>query len=376
MVNLNDLFSPDDLRREIDEGYVRERLHPHDPLAILNYTAQAQYSHHWSDVTRQARGLIYNTETLEVVSRPFAKFFNIDQVETPTPPQGAAMIRSEKMDGSLGVLYRQEDDTLAVATRGSFVSDQAVHATHWLTEHLSAEADRGVVLDQLWNPTRTFLFEIVYPENRIVVDYGDLDALVLLDVIDNETGRSDLSAFDELDWPLKADKDLIPGGFYDTIFSDIPEGNEGFVLYWPHSGVRAKVKAARYLELHRIVFGLSEKSIWQAIENGQSIEDFKEDVPDEFYEFVDNAYRKMLTEQLRIFGEVTEAWNSIANQRTFPVILTRKNFAMQATKHKNLSKYLFRIFDGADSAEIQKMIWSTIKPSGDTRMTEQSEDVA
>ncbi|MDX2149564.1 MAG: hypothetical protein SFV54_02440, partial [Bryobacteraceae bacterium] len=33
------------------------------------------------------------------------------------------------------------------------------------------------------------MFEILYPEHRIVVDYGGLEDRVLLDVIDNETGR-------------------------------------------------------------------------------------------------------------------------------------------------------------------------------------------
>ncbi len=39
---------------------------------------------------------------------------------------------------------------------------------------------------------KTYLFEIIYPENRIVIDYGDSDDLILLSIINNETG------FDEL----------------------------------------------------------------------------------------------------------------------------------------------------------------------------------
>ena len=46
-------------------------------------------------------------------------------------------------------------------------------------------------------PGKTYLFEIIYPENRIVVDYGDYKGLVLIDVIDNETGKSDLQEFDD-----------------------------------------------------------------------------------------------------------------------------------------------------------------------------------
>ncbi len=36
----------------------------------------------------------------------------------------------------------------------------------------------------------TYLFEILYPENRIVVDYGKTEDLILLDVIDVGSGLS------------------------------------------------------------------------------------------------------------------------------------------------------------------------------------------
>ena len=357
-------------------------MHPAAPLEILNYTAAAMYSHHWSDVTRQCRGLIYNTEDLSVVARPWTKFFNIDQVETPTPKQGAAMLRSTKFDGSLGVLYWDPyAGNWAIATRGSFASDQAIHATQWLTNTLyrQLQEDKDVWefnVGEFSNPFRTYLFEIIYPENRIVCDYGGRDDLVLLDVIDNVTGKSDITKFDELIWNSKAEKTLVPGGFYDTIFSDIPDGEEGFVLYWPHTGVRAKAKAARYLELHRLIFGLSEKSIWQQIADGKEIEEIIEDVPDEFYDFVDKTYRKLKIAQLAIYTDVQEAWVGIATAFDAPLVMTRKDFALKALKYKSLSKYLFRIFDGADESVILPMIWLTLRPMGDTHAKNLSEDTA
>jgi RNA ligase len=373
---LSDLFSLEDFDREVADGYVNVREHPNEHLRIANYSSQTQYEYRWNPVTEQCRGLIYNSETLEVVSRPFAKFHNIDAAQTPTPPKGAAMIRSEKMDGSLGVLYRKSDGTLGIATRGSFTSDQAIHASHWLTTHMAHIADDGVVLRELWDPTRTYLFEIIYPSNRIVVDYGDLDALVLLDVIDNETGKSDLEAFDALDWPVKADKVLVPGGFYDTIFSDIPEGNEGFVLYWPHTGVRAKVKSAKYIELHRVVFGLSEKSIWETIRNGKTIDDILDVVPDELYGFVNETYNELTRKKLARYQEVVDAWYAITGNGSMPPMMTRKQFAEKSLKFGPLSKYLFKIADGADDAVILSMIWEELKPFGSRTARSQSEDVA
>ncbi len=68
----------------------------------------------------------------------------------------------EKMDGSLGILY-WIDDKPFLATRGAFESEQAIKGTELLRKHQN--------LNKL-NRNYTYLFEIIYPSNRIVVDYG------------------------------------------------------------------------------------------------------------------------------------------------------------------------------------------------------------
>ena len=70
---------------------------------------------------------------------------------------------------------------LVVATPGSLNSSQALWAKisygniilHWLIfpEHL------------------TFIFEAIYPENRIVVDYGEREDLILTNIRNKQTGR-------------------------------------------------------------------------------------------------------------------------------------------------------------------------------------------
>ena len=84
----------------------------------------------------------------------------------------------EKLDGSLGILYWLGDEPY-IATRGSFESPQAQIATELLRAYDLSGLDRR----------RTYLFEIIYPENRIVVNYDDRRELVLLAIIDTATGR-------------------------------------------------------------------------------------------------------------------------------------------------------------------------------------------
>jgi RNA ligase len=246
----------------IEQGFVTAREHNSLPLVILNYTPAAQYAWKWNEVTLQARGLIYEIDEAgsrgKVVARPFEKFFNWDQgqgAETwqnPMPPPGPA-IRMPKMDGSLGVLYRVpakppvdfgDEFDYAVSTRGSFHSEQAEWASKFFMQAWESDMAGRFKPDN----SKTYLFEIIYPENRIVVDYGDYEGLVLIDVIDNETGEADLQEYDDCEWPDKAPRTILFQGFDSGHAADIPDGDEGFVYLWPSRNFRTKMKSAEYIE--------------------------------------------------------------------------------------------------------------------------------
>ena len=108
----------------------------------------------------------------------------------------------EKLDGSLGVVYREPTSRRwSVATRGSFDGEQA----RWATQRLRSD-DR---LTPLPREDRTYLLEVIYPANRVVVDYGDREDLVLLDVLALDDGRSVLDEeLDRLDGVLPVAEEL------------------------------------------------------------------------------------------------------------------------------------------------------------------------
>jgi RNA ligase len=251
------LFALDDLEARIASGHIRVRRHPSQPLAIANYTRRAAYQRVWDDVTRQCRGLIWNVETLEVVARPFPKFFDLYETGERTPD--CPPVAHEKLDGSLGILYRV-DGAWSVATRGSFDSEQAVWATgHLRRRYGDLRVPAGV----------TPLVEVLYPENRIVVDHGRED-LVLLGVIEVATG-ADVPLW-EIDWwpgPTAAQHVVASAdGAYRLATGDAFARREGLVLAWYRPGrpsVRAKVKHPSYVELHRIVTGSTERDIGRAV---------------------------------------------------------------------------------------------------------------
>ncbi|MBN1311752.1 MAG: hypothetical protein JXB30_10055, partial [Anaerolineae bacterium] len=100
-------------------------------LILFDYKTSAQWDNRWNWFERTSRGLILNACTGEVVARPFDKFFNWG--ENGIIPDSLPVEATDKLDGSLGILYRWQGEH-RVATRGAFLSPQAQWATTWLNQ--------------------------------------------------------------------------------------------------------------------------------------------------------------------------------------------------------------------------------------------------
>lgn len=275
-MRLDDLIDCDLLERMLEERYVSEQKHPTEPLAILNYTQRTQFDRVWNPVTRQCRGLIYNFETGTVVARPWPKFFNYGEHEESVKydlathrkvyPESdghhlldpnAGVIVTDKLDGSLGILYPTSDGH-AIATRGSFTSDQALHATEvWRERYSKSIAVHLAAPGPAWG--FTYLFEIIFPQNRIVVDYGGLDDLVLLGVLDNETGLPASPRF----WPGPRTDEFAYRSLREALEAEPRPNCEGLVVYFPETNERLKLKQEDYVVLHRILTGTNARNVWE-----------------------------------------------------------------------------------------------------------------
>lgn len=182
-VYLKDILNVAVLDRAIRDGYIREQTHPTEPLKIFNYTQKAVFEGVWNEATRMCRGLIINTETLCVVARPFAKFFNYGEDKASHISLGEIVTVTDKIDGSLGIQYwMPKAKRWAIATRGSFTSEQAVWATDWLQKYGTQD---------YFNIDYTYLYEILATWNRIVIEYN-WEGLVLLAIQDTRGNRIDL----------------------------------------------------------------------------------------------------------------------------------------------------------------------------------------
>jgi len=358
-VPITDVLDARALLDALSDGLVRLQQHPTLPLTILNYTERCQHDRIWNTTTRACRGLIIQIEegalweTATVVARPFPKFFNVNEPGAPEVTEAlpyAPATVTDKLDGSLGILYPTPEGP-AIATRGSFTSEQALHATALLRE-------RYPQFDP--NPDMTYLFEVVYPGNRIVVDYGDTDDLFLLDILDTATGER---AFD-IEWMAYKGPwvDEEPHQSLAEALAAPPRPNaEGYVVWFPTTNERLKLKQDDYVALHRIVTGLTERRVWEELGAGRTVEEICEPLPEEFREWVRRVAADLIWQRDDIVGcaqrERAAIMTNIAE--TEPE-WSRKAYAERAAKTPHLAPYLFMLLDGKDP---RPAIWRTLRPA-------------
>lgn len=350
------LFTQAELVREEAEGFVRSNEHPDDSeMWILNYTEKAAFDGHWNNVTLNTRGLIVDP-FCDIIARPFPKFFNFSQPGCPEIDLDEPAVVTDKMDGSLGILYREKlTGRLAIATRGSFTSDQAIHATELLrTKYKGFQPSSG------W----TYLFEIIYPENRIVCDYGDRDELVLLGAVHIETGESvDSDWSDWLGWYGPVAEVLPYTSMREALEADARSGKEGVVVHLLDSDVRVKIKQEDYIRLHRIVTGLNARSVWQAMVDGK-FDELLEMVPDEFHDFVRDVESDIADDVYKSLKIVNSTFRRIRREMAGAGEATKRDFAMRVKNH-DYAWALFKSWDGVSKVDIYSELLRRAKPAHD-----------
>lgn len=335
-MKLFDLLDPDLFAQAQAEGHIRRQTHPTEPLAILNYTEKAAHEGVWHAVTLACRGLVYNTDTMEIVARPLAKFFNYGQAGAAHIALDTPVQVTDKADGSLGILYEvPSTGEWAIATRGSFTSEQALHATAlYNADYLNFSPVPG------W----TYLMEIVYPANRIVVDYGPLDALVLLGAVDIVTGW--FRGPDEIGlWPGPEVEIFDYPTLAHALAAEPRPNAEGFVVRDLDTGSRVKIKFAEYVYLHRIVTGLNARVVWQHLMDGKPLADLVAPLPDEFHPWVQTVADTLAAAVDQGIAEIDKVYAEILDQ--MPAGYTRGDFARLAVQHPCRAG-LFLKYDGRD----------------------------
>lgn len=336
---------------EVELGYIRMNQHPEDSnIVILNYTELATFERRWNEQTLASRGLILDLtdENLNgiiyILAKPFGKFFNYSENPEYESDIDFTKIKTvmEKVDGSLGISYFFKDE-IRFATRGSFNSEQAIKATQIWKKY----SDRFFNLNGYLLAPYTLLVEIIYPENRIVVDYKGQEDLVLLGMISIAKGFCGVeysyetivhfASFHKM--PYAKQHNLLIDEM--IMLQDIISANEeGWVIRFQNDK-RLKIKGKEYMEIHRVMYGLSDKAKVKAWSEGKLAELLLR-IPEEFREEIetmDKQLTKLENDYLEFILPILEHLKKNTN--------SKKEYAMNVNGMQNSyhRKLLFNAYD-------------------------------
>ena len=388
------------LNEYIEKGLVIKQVHPTLPLSIYNYSRTCQYGGLWDEITLACRGLVLDNEG-NVIAKPFPKFFNYEEHTAEEIPNELFDVY-EKMDGSLGICFYYEreltyveryklwfngnyetgmeyceeivpnfDDPYFhptpttkgewhVATRGSFVSEQAVKGKELLGKYNFHKLHTDY----------TYLFEIIYKENRIVCDY-DFEDVVLLGVINTKTGievnlHSDTEDVRIQNIVKNIGLNVVTryntfGEGFDELKREISNSKEGYVIRFK-GGMRMKIKGDEYVRLHRILTNFSTTDIWELLRSGGDMNEFLDRVPDEFDKWVKSTISDLKYAHFQICeraGKLHDGFRYGKYGDVYPEP-TKKEFAEFVMKqYVPLRSVMFAMWDKKPYDDI---VWKLIKP--------------
>jgi RNA ligase len=355
IAHVNSIAPLEEFFAAVEEKHVMSQTHSEHPFTIFKYSQSTVFNKNWNKVTLAARGLIVNHETGEIVARPFSKFFNHNEGNAPLELMRGEAIVTEKLDGSLGISYLTPDGRMQIASSGSFASEQAVHANEIYAEKYEGKWDA--------NPELTYMWEIIYPENRIVVDYGDEDDLYLIGAVEKKTGRSiPPSQVEEWNWKRAAEHPDMTS-LDKVVGSSERDNHEGFIVFFPETDTRVKFKHEDYVRRHRYATGISERSIFDMLKAGDSFDYMMQSMPEEFNDYVETTKGKLVSQFEAEKERVLSSYESFL--KTLPQDISQKDFALiVSTKVSSSDRpYFFKLRQSGqlDSKSIQSL-WERIKP--------------
>jgi hypothetical protein len=370
-MRIEDLLDVHLLDEHILNGVVDVRRHPTLPLSILCYTRKAKFDLIWDDVTLKCRGLIVDDDGV-VVARPYEKSFNLGTSYRPETqpinlPVDVEPEFYDKLDGSYGIYWEYKHLHVlyrGVATKGSFVSDQANFATLWyVLNHSEAK----------WPLNHTPSFEIIVQEvqaHPVNYDVADDNQCILLGLINNETGE-------ELDYSLVQYYGKLNGikvvEKYDidvrSAFEADRPNKEGYVVNYNFKEkppLKLKIKHPTFLKIQEVFHEASPKKILEALTDGdyEKLDLWEKSLSEEQSQFIRDwrsefggAYLHHLAAASNLVKMAMAYYNS-DNRKDIAAFFLQKH-------NKKYSSLAFAILDGQNDAEkniynVQRAGWKLV----------------
>ena len=243
-------------------------------LLLLKYSKNI-WNTGWHNLAKQCRGKVIDLESREIVVYPFDKFFNLNEVEETNLERIEDLLNkankvyvTDKKDGSAIIVTKYKGD-LIINTNGEFENIQIELAKKLFEQ-------KYLYFYQNVPEGFTFVFELIHPENRIVLDYGSEKKLYLLAIRDLTTLK--LKSYEELeDFSNEYKLDITESFSFETLSyfmnkaqletKDIKEGWV-FRIITDNEDIMFKLKYTEYFNLARLKNIPSLKKVYTLLVSG------------------------------------------------------------------------------------------------------------
>jgi hypothetical protein len=217
---------------------------------IFNYSIGCDFS---NPIVQEARGIILDKTTYDVVCYPFRKFGNSHESYADKIEWSTARVL-EKMDGSIIKLwFNPYTNSWQFSTNGMIDAKNAIHNSGKSFYSLVESCDNynNIPFDIL-NKDYTYIFELTSPLNQVVVQYSE-SLLYHIGTRNNKTGyelEANIGIIKPKEYALHSLTDCITA-VQKLNFSDSTE-HEGFVVV-DASYNRIKIKSPEYIFCHHLI---------------------------------------------------------------------------------------------------------------------------
>ena len=311
------------------------------------------------DIRRECRGIIFDTESGEILRRPYHKFFNVNEREETQDnvvdlSQSHAIL--EKLDGSMIAPFMIWPGEMVWGTKMG-ATDVAKPVEQFVEDHPNYSQFARFLIRRGYTP----IFEWCSRKQRIVLDYKE-DQLILTAIRDLTTGRY-------MSWDLvmnTADQYFIPTVRRFEPQSDMKafieyvrdlEDREGFVVRFS-DGHMIKLKCDWYVQIHKAKEKiLQDRNIVELILDDK-LDDVKAHLPQED--------RDRLTQFESQFNlAYADVVYMLANDLDWirEDLIDRKTFALEHAKRYDqyMRALIFKNFDVVDHAKYWAAVDDTIR---------------
>ena len=234
------------------------RIKKEGSLAIFNYSILGDF---YNPIVQEARGIIIDVQSLEVVCWPFRKFGNYTEGYADKIDWQSAKVL-EKVDGSIIKLwYDFSTNVWRFSTNNTIDAKNAsIEDFPGLTYGMiikKAENYNDIPFDKL-DKLSTYIFELVSPETRVIIDYGKT-MLYHLGTRHNLTGQEreeDIGIIKPEKYSVSTLQECVKLA---STLNDKSSGvieKEGFVVVDKNFN-RVKIKSLEYISRHHVELSVS-----------------------------------------------------------------------------------------------------------------------